>query len=209
MGLHLDADWLLLIYTVPSQPSRKRAYVWRELKKLGAIYLRDGVALLPRRADLEARMREIAERIEEFEGNADLVPSPSFPPQRNETLQQRFREERLAEFRELHHACVRFLRDVLHEVDADDFGFPDVDNLDGELTRLHRWYEQIQERNYFDAPGSDRVRDILSKCDEAFDRFANTASSRVDEDATLPEDVFDRLGAQASEGEPVPDDYPL
>lgn len=209
MESHPRDDWLLLIYTVPSQPSRKRAYVWRELKKLGAVYLRDGVALLPRRTDLEAHMREIEERIGEFEGSADLLLSPRFSSERNGALRLRFQEERLAEFRELHHACVRFLRDVLHEVDADDFSFPDVDNLDGELNRLHRWYEQIQERNYFDAPGSDRVRDILTKCDEAFERFASTASSRVDDETSLSDDVFDRLGAGVREGDPVPEDYPL
>jgi hypothetical protein len=37
----------LLIYSVPAEPSRKRAYVWREVKKLGAIYLRDGVCIQP------------------------------------------------------------------------------------------------------------------------------------------------------------------
>ena len=37
-------SWLLLIYTVPSQPSRKRAAVWRDVKKAGAVYLRDGRA---------------------------------------------------------------------------------------------------------------------------------------------------------------------
>src|SRR5579872_3794299 len=172
-------DWMLLIYSVPSQPSRKRAYVWRELKRLGAIYLRDGVALLPRRADLEERLRAVADRIEEYEGAADLLLSPSFAPGRDSGLIERFQEERLAEYRELHHACVRFLRDVLEEVDADVFSFPDVDNLESELGRLRRWHGQIEERDYFGAPGSDRARDILEKCEQAFERFAETASSRA------------------------------
>ncbi|GAC1473356.1 MAG: hypothetical protein PVSMB7_27220 [Chloroflexota bacterium] len=207
----MTRDWLLLIYAVPSQPSRKRAYVWRELKRLGAVYLRDGVALLPRRPDLEERLRAVAARIDEYEGTADLVLSPQFPSQREELLIQRFQEERLAEYRELHHACVRFLRDVLHDVDADDFSFPDVDNLDSELGRLNRWYEQIEVRNYFDAPGSDRVRDILAKCDEAFERFTATASSRSDVHARrhTGDDVFERLGSTARGNDPVPEDYPL
>src|SRR5438309_7457883 len=56
VGWSVSVEWLLLIYTLPSQPSRKRAYVWRELKKVGAVYLRDGVAILPRRPDLEERL---------------------------------------------------------------------------------------------------------------------------------------------------------
>src|SRR5579884_2159976 len=115
----MGQDWLLLIYVVPSQPSRKRAYVWRELKRLGGVYLRDGVAILPRRPDLEERLQVVADRIVEFEGSADLVLSPRFAADRDEALIERFRDDRLEEYRELHHACVRFLRDVLIEVDAD------------------------------------------------------------------------------------------
>ena len=34
--------WLLLIYRVPSEPTRLRAAVWRRIKSLGAIYLQHG-----------------------------------------------------------------------------------------------------------------------------------------------------------------------
>src|SRR5579884_3318822 len=105
--------WTILIYTLPSQPSRKRAYVWRELKKLGAVYLRDGVAVLPARSDLRERLDEVRVRIEEYEGTADIVDAPAFPEQREAQIVDRFNEERGQEYGELYHACVRFLRDVL------------------------------------------------------------------------------------------------
>jgi hypothetical protein len=203
----MTLDWNLFIYSVPSQPSRKRAAIWRELKKLGAVYLRDGVALLPRRGDIEARLGEMVRRVEEFEGSADLVLSPRFANGREEVFVRRFQEERASEYRELYHACVRFLRDVLHEVDADDFGFPDVDNLESELGRLRRWQEQIAERDYFDGPGSDRVRDILAKCETAFERFASTASERMEGREQPTDDVFERLGGASAES--VPGDIPL
>lgn len=212
-------DWILLIYSLPSQPSRKRAYVWRELKKFGAVYLRDGVAVLPRRPDLEQHLQDVAQRIEEYEGEVDLLLSPGLARRREAELVARFREERAAEYKELYHACVRFLRDVLEEVDADDFGFPDVDNLESELGRLHRWHEQITDRDYFGGEGADRVEEILVKCDRAFDNFVKTASEREDTELdpetgsrrteTQPdrEDVFERLsGARA---ETADDAHPL
>lgn len=202
-------DWLLLIYTLPSQPTRKRAYVWRELKKAGAVYLRDGVALLPRLPYLEEQIRLVAERIEEYGGTVDLLPSPQFSGARSSALVTRFQEERLAEYRELYRACVRFLRDVLTQVDADDFGFPDVDNLDSELGRLRRWNEQIAARDYFGAPESNRVRDILAKCEEAFERFTHTASSRVEPSSGAQDDVFERLSSSSSSADLIPEDFPL
>jgi hypothetical protein len=199
--------WSLLIYTLPSQPSRKRAYVWRELKKLGAVYLRDGVAVLPARQDLRARLAEVATRIDEYEGTVDLVDAPTFPAEREAHLVARFNEERASEYRELYHACVRFLRDVLEEVDAEDFGFPDVDNLESELGRLTRWYTQVQERDYFGGAEGERVAEILVKCEKAFDRFIHEASERQGESGDrTAEDAFERLSGTA---ETPGGDYPI
>jgi hypothetical protein len=184
--------------------------VWRELKKLGAVYLRDGVAVLPRRPEIESRLQGMVDRIAEYEGTADLILSPHFVAEREQQIVRQFQDERESEHREIHHACVRFLRDVLHEVDADDFGFPDVGNLESELGRLHRWYEQIVDRDYFQAPGGDRVSEILAKCDRAFEHFASQASQRADgSEVQDVDDVFDRLGGTAASAQAVPDDYPL
>lgn len=200
-------EWSLLIYTLPSQPSRKRAYVWRELKKLGAVYLRDGVAILPAREDLRTRLADVAARIDEYEGTVDLIDAPAFPADREAHLVARFNEERASEYRELYHACVRFLRDVLEEVDAEDFGFPDVDNLESELGRLTRWYAQVRERDYFGGAEGDRVAEILAKCEKAFDRFVHEASERqVDGRAQTSEDAFERLSGTA---ETPGGDYPI
>lgn len=201
-------EWLVLIYTVPSQPSRKRAYVWRELKRLGAVYLRDGVALLPNRSELETQLRTIAERIVEYEGSPHLLLSPTFASTEEGSLVQRFQDERREEYRELHRACVRFLRDVLTEVDAEDFGFPDVDNLDSELGRLRRWQEVIATRDYFGAPGADLAQAVLEKCATAFEQFTQTASERVEEPIERRDDVFERLGGVTATN-PIPDDFPL
>lgn len=189
------SHWLLFIYTVPSQPSRKRAAVWRELKRLGAVYLRDGVALLPDRGELGERLRVLAERVDEFEGTADLAVIAGFQRSTDADLAVRFQQEREEEYREIYRAGVRFLRDVLDEVSEDDFAFPDVGNLESELGRLHRWHEQIEERDYFGAPGRERVRGVLEKCDRAFEHFAAEASKR--EGAKAEEDVFERLGGRA------------
>ena len=206
----MPIDWILLIYTLPAQPSRKRASIWRELKKVGAVYLRDGVAALPRFAGLEERVAEMVRRIEEYGGTAELLVSPQFRGNGEARLVKRFRAERAEEYGELHHACVRFLRDVLEDVDAEDFGFPDVDKLESELGRLKRWAEQIEARDYFGAPGADRVQDILAKCERAFESFANSAHARLTGSSeAAPEDVFERLGGAATAEDAVPSDYPL
>ena len=39
--------WVLLHYKIPREPTAPRVYVWRKLKRLGAILLQDAVWVLP------------------------------------------------------------------------------------------------------------------------------------------------------------------
>src|SRR5919198_2962570 len=93
--------WLLLIYTVPAEPSRKRAFVWREVKKVGAVYLRDGVCILPDRADTAAAMRAIADKVEQFGGQAVVVQAARLDPARVESVIAQSRAARAEEYREI------------------------------------------------------------------------------------------------------------
>jgi len=79
-------SWVLLIYTVPVAPSRKRAAIWRALKQAGAVYLRDGVCALPQREDTAATLRAIAAKVEEFAGQATLVESARLAAARAEAI---------------------------------------------------------------------------------------------------------------------------
>ena len=51
--------WLLLIYKVPSDSSRARVAVWRELKRLGGFYVQQAVCVLPDREDLRAGLQKV------------------------------------------------------------------------------------------------------------------------------------------------------
>jgi hypothetical protein len=44
--------WIVFIYKVPSKSTKYRAYLWREIKKLSALYLQDGVCIVPDTDDL-------------------------------------------------------------------------------------------------------------------------------------------------------------
>jgi DNA-binding transcriptional regulator PaaX len=65
--------WLLLVYHVPAEPSRLRATVWRRIKHLGAIYLRNSVAALPASAPAELAMRKLHSQIIGMPGSAVLL----------------------------------------------------------------------------------------------------------------------------------------
>src|SRR5689334_13442734 len=108
-------QWRLLIYTVPSEPSRKRAFIWRELKKAGAVYLRDGVCALPDRPQTATALESIASKIEEFGGEATLVTAVALEAKRTEAIIEASRSERRQEYAELQRDSDGLLTHVQHE----------------------------------------------------------------------------------------------
>jgi hypothetical protein len=68
-----DATWLLLVYRVPSEPTRLRAAVWRRLKSLGAIYLQNSAAALPASVGAERALRKLRREILDMSGTAVLL----------------------------------------------------------------------------------------------------------------------------------------
>ena len=66
-------NWLLLTYKVPAEPAKKRIAIWRRLKGMGAIYLQNGVCLLPKTDDHTRRLKIIENEIDEIAGESVLL----------------------------------------------------------------------------------------------------------------------------------------
>src|SRR6266851_5410426 len=113
--------WLLLIYTVPAEPSRKRAFIWREIKKGGAVYVRDGVCALPEREDTLARLQAIAARVEQLGGQAILAQTVGLDPERAEALAAQIRGARVAEYDDIAREAEKFLEHLRRETAHRDF----------------------------------------------------------------------------------------
>jgi hypothetical protein len=174
----MHASWLLLIYTVPAEPSRKRAYIWREVKKVGAVYLRDGVCILPERTDTAAAMRAIADKVEQFGGQAVVVQAAGLDPARAELVMAQSQAARAEEYREIAREAERLLEHVRQETEHREFTFAELEELEEELGKLRRWAEQVRSRDYFGAAEAAAVAAALDRCDEALAGFLDQTFAR-------------------------------
>jgi len=171
--------WLLLIYTVPAKPTRKRAFIWREVKKIGAVYLRDGVCALPQLPETLKAVEAIASRAREFEGEATVVTGATFDAARGEAVVAAFRTARSDEYAEVAREAERLLEHISREVDHREFTFAELEELEEDLAKLRRWSIQIQARDYFpDAAITESVEKLLAQCDAALAEFLEQAAAR-------------------------------
>ena len=69
-----SARFVLVVYRMPTKPTAGRVAVWRQLKKIGAIYLHQSVCVFPDTARTRRELQPIRQRIEQAGGEYHLLP---------------------------------------------------------------------------------------------------------------------------------------
>ena len=134
------ASWLLLVHKIPREPTAGRVYVWRKLKRLGALPLQDAVWLLPATPWTREQFQWLAVEIRELGGETTLWESQMLLPGQDDLFVQQF----LAEVDGVYAAILA-----------------DLQRADADLAALARRYQQAQSHDYFGSALGAQVRAAL------------------------------------------------
>ena len=85
--------WLLLHYKLPSKPSALRVYIWRKLKRVGAILIHEAVWVLPDTPRTAEQVQWLAAEIQEMGGNVYYWRANTILGEQEESLLQQFNEQ--------------------------------------------------------------------------------------------------------------------
>ncbi len=135
-----SSSWLLLAHKVPRDPTSNRVYVWRKLKRLGAVLLHDAVWVLPANARTREQLRWLSTEIEELGGEVTLWESSRILQGDEERLVRQFSASVEADYRK-----------ILSELKN---GHPD-------LATLFRRYRLLHAQDHFRSELGRAVRDAL------------------------------------------------
>ena len=87
------SSWLLLHYRLPNKPSALRVYIWRKLKRLGAVLLTDAVWILPDLPRTAEQIQWLAVEIHEMGGTAFYWKAGSLLESQEESIVSQFQEQ--------------------------------------------------------------------------------------------------------------------
>jgi hypothetical protein len=166
---------MLLIYTVPTKPSRTRWQLWRELRRVGAILLRDGVAILPESPSAKTWMRTVAEGVTAGGGKAQIVRS-RFSLADERDIARDFQRDRSREYEEIIESGRGLLDHIEREAGHAQFTFAELAELEADLEKLRRWLVAARARDRFDSPGAAQAEAVLTRCERQIARFADRTS---------------------------------
>ena len=132
--------WLLLTYKIPPEPSAKRVYIWRKLKRIGALLHQESCWILPSNARTQEQIQWLSAEIIEMGGEATLWEASLLLGAADETLKQKFVEQVDQPYMEI--------IERLEKGEAD-------------LESLSRQYQQVLSKDYFNSDTGKRLRDAL------------------------------------------------
>ena len=166
------AAWILLIYRVPTEPASKRVTVWRELKRMGALYLQQCVCILPSRPDIVAELERIAARIPAMDGEYTLIDIPQLRPADEARIVQAFRDLCDRKCAEVIEECeTKFAKEIEFEHFRQNYTFEEVEEIEHDLDKIRRWFARIVDQDWFGARRRGEVEAWIDRCQDLLNDF--------------------------------------
>src|SRR6266702_3946592 len=162
----------LLIYQVPSQPSAARVSIWRELQRIGALYLQQSVCILPTTEPLLHALQKISERITELDGNYHLLPLTSLPEEEERKIIEGFVAQSNLQYDEIIENCeVNFTKEIEFETFRQNFTYAEAEEIRHDLDKIRRWYDRVVERDWYGAEKREEALRWIERCEELLEGF--------------------------------------
>ncbi len=173
-------QWLLLIYRVPSESSRARVAVWRDLKRLGGLYVQQAVCVLPDREDLRVSLSHLRARIDELGGSSIFLTLRDVEDETREQFLEGFRANSAKEYAEIIEECdTKFVKEIEFERFRENYTFEEAEEIRQDLDKLRRWLEKVELRDWVGADGRDRARQRVAECETLLEEFEADVYERV------------------------------
>ncbi len=175
------SSWLLLTYKVPPEPAAKRVALWRRLKGMGAVYLQNGVCLLPKTDDHVRGLKMVENGVHEMAGESVILETVALDRFQEEKVIARFKSDRDEAYREFIDKCGDFEAEIAKERAADHFTYAELEENDVDLKKLQGWFEKIRKLDFYGATLGAEAEERLRACEALLDAYAQQVFDAHDE----------------------------
>lgn len=166
--------WQLLTYKVPSQSSRARVAVWRDLRRLNALYLQQAVCVLPNLPELVGALAAVRRRIDDLGGTSFSATLTHLSEADHQQLIDGFRTNSARQYAEIIEECqTKFFKEIEFERFRQNFTYEESEEIGQDLEKLHRWLAKVIARDWMSAPGREEAQARVTECERMLEAFEN------------------------------------
>lgn len=174
-------SWLVLSYKVPPEPAKRRIALWRKLKALGAVYLQNGVCVLPKSDEHIRRLKVLENEIDEMQGESVLLETTGLDHAQEDKVIARFSSERNEAYVEFISRCKDFEAEIARERGIGKFSYAEVQENEEDLTKLRAWLDKIIRLDFYGAPLRVKAEEHIARCATLLDDYAREVFEAQDE----------------------------
>ncbi|MDF0680690.1 MAG: hypothetical protein P0116_06970 [Candidatus Nitrosocosmicus sp.] len=165
-------SWIIVFYDVPSEPSKLKVRMWREFKKLGAVYPQMSCCILPNNSESSEKINEISKIIRDNSKFIEISTSEFSEKEHNKMLAL-FRQERDKQYDEIYEECEEFIDEINLNIQNKKFTQEEVEEMEEVLDGLNRWVEKVLSKDWIKTSTKiTHLKQCLNKCQQSMDNFA-------------------------------------
>lgn len=159
-----EVDWVIVVARLPTEPSRHRVAVWRELRRAGALPLGGGAWTAPAGSLTEEVLAQVHELVERADGGLLVLDATARNDATAKLLRDQYTAGREAEWSEFLNDCDRYTAELAHEVAIEKFTLAELEEEEQSLDRLRRWHRSLSLRDRFGASSAPEAERRLDTC---------------------------------------------
>ena len=172
--------WLLLVYRLPSDSSRARVAVWRDLKRLGALYLQQAVCVLPDRPGVRQRIEKVRARLRQLGGTSTFLTLRDVEPETQAEFESGLRTQSAKEYAEIVEECeTKFFKEIEFERGRENYTFEEAEEIRQDFEKLRSWMAQVQARDWMGSDGRDVAEARIAECEQQLEDFEADVYQRI------------------------------
>jgi hypothetical protein len=165
-------SWIIVFYDVPTEPTKLRVRIWREFKKIGALYPQMSFCILSNNKENKEKIEEISKIILDS-GKFFKITTSEYDEKEHNKMLEMFREERDKQYDEIYEECEEFIEETNLNIKNNKFTQEEVEEMEEVLDGLNRWVDKVMSKDWIKTSSKiTNLKECLKKCQESMDQFA-------------------------------------
>jgi len=167
-----DIAWVLVLVQLPSEPSRHRVAVWRELRRAGAVPVSQGAWALPAGPLFQPALDRARDLTRRGDGTFAVIDAAPRDDEARRLIHDAYAEARRSEWAELLADCGKFEAEIDREIAREKFTFGELEEEEQSLDRLRRWCRELRRRDVLGLPEGRAAEQRLGVCQGRLEGYA-------------------------------------
>ncbi|MEO8266822.1 MAG: Chromate resistance protein ChrB [Ilumatobacteraceae bacterium] len=177
--LVISLGWTVFVLRLPSEPSRHRVAVWRELRRVGAVQLGQGSWALPDAPVFADAVTRVIDLVAQQEGEVSAFAASAIDEATSTRVRSLYDQARLAEWTEFESECGKCLEELAKEIRNEKFTLAELDEEEQNVERIRRWQRELRTRDVFESVPAHHTRALVDGCVAELDRFTTLVYEAV------------------------------